>query len=222
MDVQMTRGAFDKSLSELQQELLTMGSMVEEAIHLAVESLTKQNPGLARQIIDGDDRIDNLTLKIEEDCIRLIALQQPLALDLRVITTVLKTTTDLERIADHAVNIAEITERIGTEAFIKPLTDIPKMAALAEEMIRNSLKAFVDRDVDFAKATCLQDDLVDRIYEEIFNELTEFNLGEVNKAQIVQSMNLLFVARFLERVADHATNIGERVIYLVTGQNERY
>jgi phosphate transport system protein len=222
MDVQMTRGAFDKSLSELQQELLTMGSMVEEAIHLAVESLTKQNPGLARQIIDGDDRIDNLTLKIEEDCIRLIALQQPLALDLRVITTVLKTTTDLERIADHAVNIAEITERIGTEAFIKPLTDIPKMAALAEEMIRNSLKAFVDRDVDFAKATCLQDDLVDRIYEGIFNELTEFNLGEVNKAQIVQSMNLLFVARFLERVADHATNIGERVIYLVTGQNERY
>jgi phosphate transport system protein len=218
----MTRGVFDKSLSELQQELLKMGSMVEEAIHLAVESLIKQNRGLARQIIDGDDRIDNLTLKIEEDCIRLLALQQPLALDLRVITTVLKTTTDLERIADHAVNIAEITERIGTEAFIKPLTDIPKMAVLAEEMIRNSLKAFIDRDVEFAKATCRQDERVDRIYEGIFNELTEFNLGEVNKAQIVQSMNLLFVARFLERVADHATNIGERVIYLVTGRNERY
>jgi phosphate transport system protein len=222
MDVQMTRGLFDQSLSELQQELVKMGSMVEEAIHLAVESLIKQNLVLAQQIIDGDDLIDDLTLKIEEGCIRLIALQQPLASDLRVITTVLKTTTDLERIADHATNIAEIVQRIGKEPFIKPLNDIPQMAGLVEGMIRNSLKAFVDRDVASAKTTCLQDEQVDTVYEAIFNELTEFNLAEDDKAQIVQSMNLLFVARFLERVGDHATNIGERVIYLVTGRNERY
>jgi phosphate transport system protein len=222
MDVQMTRGLFDRSLSELQQELLKMGSMIEEAIHLAVESLIKQNLVLAQQIIDGDDLIDDLTLKIEEGCIRLIALQQPLASDLRVITTVLKTATDLERIADHATNIAEITQRIGQEPFIKPLNDIPRMASLVEGMMRNSLKAFVDRDVALAKTTCLQDEQVDTIYEAIFNELTEFNLAEDDKAQIVQSMNLLFVARFLERVGDHATNIGERVIYLVTGRNERY
>jgi phosphate transport system protein len=222
MNVQMTRGLFDRSLSELQQELVRMGSMVEEAIHLAVESLVKQNLILAQQIIDGDDQIDTLTLKIEEGCIRLIALQQPLASDLRVITTVLKTATDLERIADHATNIAEITQRIGKEPLIKPLNDIPRMASLVEEMIRNSLKAFVERDVVFAKTTCLQDDQVDTIYEAIFNELTEFNLVEDDKAQIVQSMNLLFVARFLERVGDHATNIGERVIYMVTGRNERY
>ncbi|MGD9155653.1 MAG: phosphate signaling complex protein PhoU [Bacillota bacterium] len=218
----MTRGLFDHSLSELQQELLKMGSMIEEAIHLAVESLAKQNLALAQQIIDGDDQIDELTLKIEEDCIRLIALQQPLALDLRVITTVLKTATDLERIADHATNIAEITQRIGKEPLIKPLDDVPRMAVLVETMIRNSLKAFVDRDVAFAKATCLADEEVDQLYEAVFNELTEFNLAEDDKAQIVQSMNLLFVARYLERVGDHATNIGERVIYMVTGRNERY
>jgi phosphate transport system protein len=218
----MTRGLYDRSLSELQQELLKMASMVEEAINLAVEALVKQNLALAQQIIDRDDLIDELTLKIEEGCIRLIALQQPLASDLRVITTVLKTTTDLERIADHATNIAEIIRRIGKKPFIKPLNDIPRMAALAETMIRNGLKAFVDRDVALAKATCLSDEQVDQIYEAIFNELTEFNLAEDDKAQIVQSMNLLFVARYLERVADHATNIGERVIYMVTGRNERY
>jgi phosphate transport system protein len=153
----MTRGLYDRSLSELQQELLKMASMVEEAINLAVEALVKQNLALAQQIIDRDDLIDELTLKIEEGCIRLIALQQPLASDLRVITTVLKTTTDLERIADHATNIAEIIRRIGKKPFIKPLNDIPRMAALAETMIRNGLKAFVDRDVALAKATCLSD-----------------------------------------------------------------
>jgi phosphate transport system protein len=218
----MTRGTFDKSLSELQQELLRLGSMVEESIHLAVDSLAKQNLNLARQIIDGDDAIDDLTERIEEDCIRLIALQQPLARDLRVVTTVWRIAADLERIADHATNIAEITERIGTEQLIKPLYDIPKMAELAEKMVRNSLKAFVERDVDAAKANCLEDDRVDRLYECILNELTDFVLNDANRSQVVQSMNLLFVARYLERVADHATNIGERVIYLVTGQNERY
>ena len=218
----MTRGTFDRSLSELQQELLKMGSMVEEAIHLAVESLAKQSLNLARQIIDGDDAIDNLTERIEEECIRLIALQQPLARDLRVVTTVWRIAADLERIADHATNIAEITERIGTEPLIKPLYDIPKMAELAEGMVRNSLQAFVERDVAAAKANCLQDDQVDRIYESILNELTDFILKDANRSQVVQSMNLLFVARYLERVADHATNIGERVIYLVTGQHERY
>ncbi|HYH04769.1 MAG TPA: phosphate signaling complex protein PhoU, partial [Bacillota bacterium] len=160
--------------------------------------------------------------KIEEDCIRLIALQQPLARDLRVVTTVLRTSADLERIADHATNIAEITERIGSEQLIKPLYDIPKMAELAEGMVRSSLQAFVDRDVTAAKATCLRDDQVDSLYEAILHELTDFILGDADRPQVVQSMNLLFVARFLERVADHATNIGERVIYLVTGKIERY
>ena len=218
----MTRESLDKSLSSLQQDLLKIGSMVEEAIHLAVESLAKQNLNLARKIINGDDSIDDLSLKIEEDCIRLIALQQPIAGDLRVITTVLKTVTDLERIADHATNIAEITEKIGNAPLIKPLIDIPKMALMAEKMIRDSLKAFVNRDVQLAKDTCLKDDEIDKLYETLFEELTGFILTGADSAKVVQSMYLLFVARDLERVGDHATNIGERVIYLVTGKNERY
>jgi phosphate transport system protein len=213
----MTREGLDKSLSDLQQELLLMGSMVEEAIHLAVQSLAKQDLALAQKIIDGDDAIDDLSLKIEEDCIRLIALQQPIASDLRVITSVLKTVTDLERIADHGTNIAEIVQRIGTAPLIKPLVSIPKMAILVENMVRDSLKAFVDRDVEFAKATCLKDDEVDKVYEDLFNELTGFILAGKESYHVVQALNLLFAARYLERVGDHATNIGESVIYMVTG-----
>lgn len=218
----MTREGFDKSLNELQQEMLRMGSMVEEAIHLSVQALAKQDLKLAEKIINGDDLIDDLSNRIEDDCIRLIALQQPLARDLRVITTVLKTVTDLERIADHATNIAEIVQRIGTDSLIKPLIDIPKMAGMVESMVRDSLKAFVDRDVEFAKGTCLKDDEIDKVYEDLFIELTGFVSAGGDSRQLVQALNLLFVARFLERVGDHATNIGERTIYLVTGKKEKY
>lgn len=218
----MTREGFDKSLSALQQEMLRMGSMVEEAIHLAVQALSKQDLALAKKIIDGDDLIDDLSDRIEADCIRMIALQQPLARDLRIVTTVLKTVTDLERIADHATNIAEITQRIGTDPLIKPLVDIPKMAAMVEGMVRDSLKAFVDRDVEFAKETCLKDDEVDKVYEDLFMEVTGLVAAGGDSRQVVQALNLLFAARFLERVGDHATNIGERTIYLVTGKKEKY
>lgn len=218
----MTREGLDRSLRDLQQGLLRMGSMVEEAIHLAVESLAKQDLQLAQRIIDGDDAIDTLSLAIEEDCIRLIALQQPIAKDLRVITTVLKTVTDLERIADHATNIAEITQRIGAAELIKPLIDIPEMARLVEAMVHDSLKAFVDRDVDLAKATCLKDEEIDKIFEGLLNELTGFAMAGDDPKRVDQAMSLLFAARYLERVGDHATNIGERVIYLVTGRRERY
>lgn len=199
-----------------------MGSMVEEAIHLAVRALSKQDLALAKKIIDGDDLIDDLSDRIEADCIRMIALQQPLAKDLRIVTTVLKTVTDLERIADHATNIAEIAQRIGTDPLIKPLVDIPKMAAMVEAMIRDSLRAFVDRDVEFAKKTCLKDDEVDKVYEDLFMEVTGLVAAGGDSRQVVQALNLLFAARFLERVGDHATNIGERTIYLVTGKKEKY
>ncbi|HEY8464462.1 MAG TPA: phosphate signaling complex protein PhoU [Bacillota bacterium] len=218
----MTRETFDRLLSELQQQLLKLSSMVEGTIHLAVESLAKQDQDLAQQIIDADDQIDDLVRKIEADCIRVIALQQPLARDLRVVTTVLRIALDLERIADNASNIAEITIRIGKQPLIGQLEDIPKMAELAETMVRKSIKALVDRDAAAAKANCLQDERVDEIYRALLNETTDFVMGDADRAAVVQGINLLFVARFLERVADHATNIGERVIYLVTGRNEHY
>ena len=177
---------------------------------------------LAGKIIKEDDLFDQMDLKLETDCIKLIALQQPLAKDLRVISTVLKTSTDLERIADHSTNIAEITIRIGEAQLIKPLIDIPEMAKAVENMVREGLKAFVDRDADQAKEVCLQDDIIDRLYEDLFLELTDLIKKETDREIIIQIMNLLFVARFLERVGDHATNIGERVIYLVTGVREKY
>lgn len=218
----MTRELYNKALSALQQELLLMGSMVEEAIHFAVDSLAKQDLTLAEMVIAGDDQIDRLSLKLEEDCVRLIALQQPIAKDLRVITTVLKTVTDLERIADHATNIAEIALRIGKEPLIKPLNIIPKMAELAQDMVQESLKVFVNRDVEGAKANCRRDDQVDRLYEDILNEISNLMASNDTAGRMIQAMNLLFAARYIERVADHATNIGERVIYLVTGKNEKY
>jgi phosphate transport system protein len=218
----MPREILDKMLGDLQHELIRMGSMAEEAIHLAVDSLAEQDLNVAKRIVAGDDIIDTLALTIEEECIRLIALQQPIARDLRVITTVLKTITDLERIADHAVNIAEITLRIGADKLIKPLVDIPRMARMAEEMLRDSLKAFVDRDIKLARENCLKDEDVDKLYEVLLIELTDFCIRSEDEQRSHQALNLLFVARYLERVADHATNIGERVIYLVTGKNERY
>ncbi len=218
----MQRIHFDQELESLERQLLRMGVNVCDILHLAVESLARQDLALAGKIIKEDDLFDQMDLKLETDCIKLIALQQPLAKDLRVISTVLKTSTDLERIADHSTNIAEITIRIGEAQLIKPLIDIPEMAKAVENMVREGLKAFVDRDADQAKEVCLQDDIIDRLYEDLFLELTDLIKKETDREIIIQIMNLLFVARFLERVGDHATNIGERVIYLVTGVRGKY
>ncbi|HEX2954567.1 MAG TPA: phosphate signaling complex protein PhoU [Bacillota bacterium] len=218
----MTRTHFDQALERLEQSLLRLGARATEAIHQALDALARQDLDLAEKITSNDDMIDDMTLEIEEECIRLIALQQPIAKDLRIITTVLKTSTDLERIADHATNIAEITMRIGRNPLIKPLVDLPNLAIEVEKMVHSALEAFVSRDIEKAKQTCIYDDVIDKKYEELFIELTEFIRTDEDKDRVVQALNLLFVARFLERVGDHATNIGERVIYLVTGENANY
>ncbi len=213
----MARMAFDRELNDLQREILRMGSMVEEAIHLAVKSLAERNVELANQIFDNDDRIDRLEDEIEERCLKLIALQQPLASDLRIIDTVLKIVTDLERMADEATNICEITRRIAHEPLLKPLVDIPRMADMAQQMAKDSLDAFVNRDVELAKRTCEADDAVDKLYADLYEELVGFAINGKDPYTVNQSINLLFVARHLERIADHATNVGERVVYMVTG-----
>ena len=218
----MTRTYFDQALERLEQGLLRMGGRVTEVIHQAIDSLARQDLELAHRIIDGDDIIDHMTLEVEEECIRLIALQQPIARDLRIVTTVLKTATDLERVADHATNIAEITLRIGKQPLIKPLVDIPAMALNVEEMIHAALEALITRDVEKAKETCRKDDIIDKQYEALLVEITDYIRKGGDSEQIIQALNLLFIARYLERVGDHATNIGERVIYLVTGENEKY
>lgn len=220
--MKMTRSYFDHALERLEQGLLRMGGRVVESIHQAIESLATQDLDLAQRIIDGDDIIDQMAKDVEEECIRLIALQQPIATDLRIVTTVLKTATDLERIADHATNIAEIALRIGKQPLIKPLNIIPTMAMSAETMVHSALESLVDRDIEKAKATCLSDDIIDGYYEKLLLEITEIMRQGGDGDQIIQALNLLFVARYLERVGDHATNIGERVIFLVTGESPHY
>lgn len=202
----------------MQQEILKMGSLVEEAIHRSIKGLKHQDLALAQSVIVGDDRIDELEVAIEEKCMRVIALQHPVAGDLRTVGAVLKTITDIERIGDQATNIAEITLRIGNQPLIKPLVDIPRMSDMAEKMVRQSLDAFVNRDVELAKQVCYADDPIDELYAFLFDELMGFVLEGDDMRRATQAINLLFVARYVERIADHATNIAERVIYMVTGE----
>lgn len=193
-----------------------MGSMVQEIIEESLQALLEQDMEKASGIYRMDDRIDELELEIENECMELIALQQPMAKDLRTIGTILKAITDLERMGDHAVNIAKQTRLIGEEAFIKPLVDIPRMARLSENMVDKCLDAFLKEDISLAREVAHEDQAVDEIYESIYVELMEMIIDD--QQVIRQAFHLLLIARFLERIADHATNIGERVIYMVTAE----
>ncbi len=214
----MARETFHEQLEELQKQLLHMGTMVEEAVERAVRSLSDQNIALAQAVIDGDDAIDELELDIEQRCMTLFALQQPMAADLRSIGTALKIVTDLERMADHAVDIAKVTKRLEGQPLIKPLIDIPRMAAIAGMMIHDALSSYVNRDTDLAYAMIARDDEVDHLYSQIFRELLTYMLEDPRTTQ--QATYLILVGKYLERIADHATNLGEWVIYMVTGERQ--
>lgn len=216
----VARRSFDEELKALKEEMLTMGSLVEEAIHNAVKALAEQDVKLAEQVNANDERIDEYEVSIEEKCIRLIALQQPVAKDLRTIGMITKIITDLERIGDNACNIARIAMKIGEEPLVKPLIDIPRMADLACRMVHQSLDAFVHQDPELARETARGDEEVDELNSQIFRELLTFMMAD--PSTINQSTYLLFVGRYLERIADHATNVCERVIYMATGRRESF
>ncbi len=195
-----------------------MGGLVEESIENAMEALKNQDFDLAQKVIDGDDKIDELEIKIEDQSLTLIATQQPMAKDLRRIATALTLINNLERIGDNANSIAKIVFHIGREPFIKPLIDLPKMARIAQGMVKNSLDSYVNENLELAKALEMDDDEVDNYHSQIFRELLTYMME--NTENIKQATHLLFVSRYLERIADHATNIGEAVIYQVTGERE--
>jgi len=213
-----TRSAFHQSLDALEKELLNLGERVEASIHRAVESLVKMDGELAGELINRDDEIDGKVLDIEERCLRLIALQQPMAGDLRLIGMVLKIAIDLERIADHAVDIAKVTLRLSGETLMKPLIDIPRMAEMAQWMLREALQAFRERSIDRAASLAQKEDEVDRLYSELFREIVDL-MGQ-DAASNRQLTHLLMVGQYLERVADHSTNIGEGIIYVVSGKRK--
>lgn len=213
------RQSYEKELETLREEILRMGGLVSRAIEDAVQSLARQDINLARKVLAGDDAIDQMEMDIEDKCMVLIARQQPMARDLRIIGTGLKITTDLERMGDHAFDIARVTERLANQPLIKPLVDIPRMAGMAQKMLSQSLEAYLKLDIAMAEQVCLADNEVDDLYQQVFRELLTYMMEDPRT--ISQATQLIFVGRYLERIADHATNIAEWVIYLVTGQRLR-
>lgn len=214
----MLRQSFRAELQQLDQELIRMGALVEDQIRRAVKSLTERNLTLAHMVIADDDRVDAMEIDIERRCLTLLALQQPLAGDLRIVSTILKIITDLERMADHAADIAEVTVRLGQEPLVKPLVDIPEMARLSSSMVRLALNAYIHRSLEEAVTMIRLDDDVDHLYSRIFDDLQ--GLMQNRPETVPQAIHLLFVANYIERVADHATNLGEWVIYMVTGERK--
>jgi len=210
------RTAFHRKLREIQEDMLAMGSMVSKAILLSTEALKKRDLVLAKQVIADDEKINRKRFEIEEKCVQLIATQQPMASDLRVIVSVLNIITELERIGDHAEGNAKIAIMIGDEPPLKPLIDIPRMAEQTVDMLRRSLDAFINRDAEAALKIISEDDTIDHLYDQVFRELLLF-MAEDPKT-VTRATRLIWVAHNLERSADRVTNICERVIFVVTGK----
>lgn len=207
---------FHKQLRETKDDVLAMGSMVERALARAIEALKKRDLALAHQIMADDARINEKRFSIEGKCIELIATQQPVATDLRVIVAILNIVTELERIGDYAEGISKIVIMIGDEPPLKPLVDIPRMAEITIEMIHEGLKSFVEADEKMAVRVISTDTAVDNLYDQVFRELLTFMMADPKT--INRATRLIWVAHNLERAADRATNICERVIYTVTGK----
>ena len=211
---------FDEELQRLKDKILKMGSMVEDAIKNSVQALVERDNTLAINVIDNDRLVNTLDVEIDEESIRLIALRQPKAGDLRFITTAMKITTDLERMGDLAVNIAERALELNDEPILKPYIDIPKMRSIAQRMTRDALDAFVRKDKRLAREVIIRDDEVDDLKHAVLHELALFMVKD--PTTVTRAMKVSFVAQYLERIADHATNIAEMVIYLVDGKIIRH
>jgi len=208
---------FMEELEELHKELVRFASYVEESIDRAIIALKSQDTTLAAKIIKDDDIADEMEKKLERMCINLIAKHQPLANDLRTISTTLKILTDLERIADHSSDISELTIRLSNENYVKPLVDIPKMAQTARKMVTKSIDAFINNNTALAGEVCSSDDEVDALFNIIILEL--INLMKDSPDKVEQCIDLMFIAKYLERMGDHATNIAEWTIFNVTGEH---
>ncbi len=210
-----TRARYDQNYAAIEDDILKMGSFVQDAIRNSIECLKQRDTHLAQEVIDRDLRINDLRFKIEEACLTLIATQQPTAGDLRAVVAAMNIVVDMERMADHASGIAKTVIRMGDEPLLKPLIDLPKMADLAREMLSDSLDAFIKRDAPAAKAIAPRDEEMDRLYKDIFDELVEIMAHKPGSVE--RATYLLWCAHNLERIGDRAINIVERVIFMTTG-----
>ena len=211
---------YDEELQELRHLVLEMGGFVEKQVDDAMRALIDRDAEFARLIIERDKTVNRMDVQIDDICLRLLALHQPAARDLRLITTALKITTDLERSGDMAENIAERAIELCKEPQLKPLIDIPRMASIAQGMLRQALDAFVREDPDLALLVCHQDDAVDALTDQLLRELLTFMMEDPHT--ISRALRLIFIAKYLERLADHATNIAEMVVFMVKGKSIRH
>jgi phosphate transport system protein len=211
---------FQEELEQLKTRLLEMGGLAEEQVRLAVKALTERDRELIARALDGDEPINRLHIEIDGRCFTLLALHQPMAVDLRAIVAAVKINTDLERVGDLAINIAEAARRYAQHAPVKKLIDIPRMANIAQNMLRDSLDAFVRRDTDLAQRVLGEDDKLDDLKTQIFRELLTYMLQD--PTTIEGALDLILISRHLERIGDHATNIAEDVIFMVSARDVRH
>jgi phosphate transport system protein len=211
---------FDEELKSLKEQLLEMASRAEEQIAQAVRGLKERKREMACEVLEKEQAVNQLDITIDENAMRLLALRQPMAADLRFITSALKISSDLERIGDLAVNIAERTIELIKHPQLKPLIDIPRMAEISQGMVRDAISAFIAGDADLARQVCERDDQVDQLNDQVFRELLTFMISD--PSTITRAVDLILVGRHLERIADHATNIGEDVIYMVRGRTIKH
>ncbi len=210
----------DTELNTLNEKLLQMARLTEESVTLAVRSLKERKEDLAQDVFNREGNINLLEIEIDEVGMKLLALRQPVASDLRFITSAMRIGSELERVGDLAVNIAEVSVRLLRHPPLKPLIDIPRMASLAQGMVKDALDAFVNRDEKLARAVCERDDEVDSLNDQVFRELLTYMMSD--RTTIDRAVGLILIGRHLERIADHATNIGEDVIYLVLGRTIKH
>lgn len=214
-----TSSEFESELQELRRLILEMGAKAEMMTAKSIESLTRRDSRLARSVIDEDARVNRLEADVNDLCVQMVALRQPTAVDLRFITTGLKIASDLERVGDLAVNVCERALELNEEPPLKPYIELPRMAAASSRMLRESLDSFIKEDVELARRVITSDDEVDDMNEELFRELLTYMLD--NPRNISRGTRLTFISKYLERVADHATNIAEAVLFMVEGQHPR-
>ncbi len=210
----------EQELEKIKETILKMGAFVEDAIRKSIKALVERDRDLAIQVIDGDAIANNYDVEIEEECIRFLAIWQPTGSNLRLVTTGIKIITDLERMGDLAVDICERAVELLDEPPLKPYIDIPHMADAAQKMLKDSLDAFVTKDADLAIKVCASDDFVDNLNQQIFNELLVYMLKDPKN--ISRAVRLTYITKYLERIADHATNIAEMVVYMVKGKVIRH
>jgi phosphate transport system protein len=210
----------DQDLDRVRQALLKMGGMVEGMVAKATQALLDRNNQLCIEVIDGDNQVDQLEIEIDEACHLILGTKQPTAVDLRFLVAVMKINSDLERIGDSAVNIAQSVEQLNEHPPLKPYIDLPHMSQLVQDMVRKSLDAFVRKDARLAAEVCGSDDDVDGLYKQLFRELLTYMIEDPRT--VSRALHLLLISRNMERIADHATNIAEDVVYLVEGQIVRH